>query len=130
MTRLHAPAKKGDSEVWVETGLDLVAGDRLAFAATSFDALASDQAIVASYDNNTGLVTLNETLDHYHWGDAVSTASKYGSDIRGEVLILTRNVRIMGEDIEAWGGQVITSDTLDVNTATGEVSFRSGQTIL
>lgn len=42
LTRLQAPAKKGDSEAWVETGLDLVPGDRLAFAATSFDALASD----------------------------------------------------------------------------------------
>jgi len=130
LTRLQAPAKKGDSEAWVETGLDLVPGDRLAFAATSFDALASDQAIVASYDNNTGLITLNDTLNHYHWGDADSTVSQYGSDIRGEVLVLTRNVRIIGEDIEAWGGQVITSDTLDVNTATGEISFRNGQTIL
>jgi hypothetical protein len=99
--------------------LDLVAGDRIAFAATSFDALASDETFVTSYDNNTGLVTLNETLNHYHWGDADSTASKYGSDIRGEVLILTRNVRIIGEDIESWGGQVITSDTLDVNANTG-----------
>lgn len=42
MTRLLAPALKGVTEITVETGLDLEAGDRLAIAATSFNALASD----------------------------------------------------------------------------------------
>jgi len=42
MTRLLAPALKGVTEITVETGLDLEAGDRLAIAATSFNAVASD----------------------------------------------------------------------------------------
>jgi len=109
----------------------LVAGDRLALTATSFDALADDQAHVVSYDNTTGMVTLDSKLNHYHWGNASSTSSKYnGYDIRGEVLILSRNIKIIGEDIESWGGQVITSDTLDININTGEVSVRAGSTIL
>jgi len=131
VTRLHAPAKKGATEITVETGLDLVAGDRIALAATSFDALASDQAFVVTYDNTTGVVTLDSALNHYHWGDANSTSDKYnGWDIRGEVLILSRNIKIIGEDIESWGAQVITGDTLDVNINTGAVNIRSGSTIM
>lgn len=76
-------------------------------------------------------MTLDSKLNHYHWGDANSTSSKYnGWDIRGEVLILTRNIKIQGEDIESWGAQVITSDTYDYNINTGELSERKGSTIL
>jgi hypothetical protein len=36
MTRLTKPASKGDSEITVGTGLDLVKDDKIALAATSF----------------------------------------------------------------------------------------------
>jgi len=71
---------------------------------------------VQSYNNITGLVTINSTLKHYHWGTNMSTASKYnGVDIRGEVVLLNRNIQIIGQDLDGWGGQVVTSSTLDSN---------------
>lgn len=48
--------------------MDLVAGDRLALTATSYAYLASDDVFVSAYDNVTGIVTLNSSLLHYHWG--------------------------------------------------------------
>jgi len=46
----------------------------------------------------------------------MSTASKYnGVDIRGEVVLLNRNIQIIGQDLDGWGGQVVTSSTLDSN---------------
>lgn len=73
---------------------------------TSYDHEASDNVYVQSYNNNTGLVIINSTLRHYHWGASMSTSSKYnGVDIRGEVLLLTRNIQIIGEDsLDGWGG--------------------------
>lgn len=63
-------------------------------------------------------MTLNVTLDHYHWGQASSTANDFeGVDLRGEVVLLSRNVRIVGEDIESWGGQMVTSDTVEVDAS-------------
>lgn len=35
--------------------------------------------------------------------------------MRGEVLLLTRNIRIIGQDIDSWGGQIVTSDTVEIN---------------
>jgi len=33
--------------------------------------------------------------------------------MRGEVLLLTRNVKIDAEDIESWGGQIVITDTIE-----------------
>ena len=102
--RLRAEVHRFDTQILVDAGLDLVPGDRLALLPTSYAPDAADDVFVKSYDNTTGLVTLDRYLSYYHFGAAVSTASKYsGVDIRGEVLLLTRNVLIEGYDEEAWG---------------------------
>lgn len=36
--------------------------------------------------------------------------------MRGEVVLLTRNVKIVGNDTEAWGCQVVTSDFTEENS--------------
>jgi hypothetical protein len=46
-------------------------------------------------------------------------------DIRGEVVLLTRNVKIVGEDIQGWGGQIVTSSTVE-----GDGTIRKGQVIM
>jgi len=58
MTRLLKAVRKGERSIMVETGLDFVVGDRIAIAATSYDALASDEGIVSSYDSSTGKLDL------------------------------------------------------------------------
>jgi hypothetical protein len=35
--------------------------------------------------------------------------------MRGEVVLLTRNIKIVGNDTEEWGGQIVTSDFVEVN---------------
>jgi hypothetical protein len=74
----------------------------------------SDYAIVQSYDKSSGLVTLDRPLDYYHYG-AATKGIYSGVDMRGEVVLLSRNVRIVGNDTEAWGCQVVTSDFLEEN---------------
>ena len=91
--RLQQPALRKSNTFYIDTGLDLVQGDQLGLFPTSYNHEASDQVFVQTYNNLTGLVTINSTLSHYHWGANVSTASKYnGVDIRGEVVLLTRNI--------------------------------------
>jgi hypothetical protein len=64
---------------------------------TAYNHEASDKVFVQSYNNGTGLLTINSTLKHYHWGANASTSSKYnGVDIRGEVILLTINIKIIG----------------------------------
>jgi hypothetical protein len=103
-TRLMQPALKGDTSITVDVGLDWVLDDRIALAATSYDSLANEDVIISAYDTVTGIATLKTPIQFYHWGQATSTASQYnGVDIRGEVMLLTRNIIIQGENIEDWG---------------------------
>lgn len=48
--------------------------------------------------------------------------------MRGEVALLTRNIVIDAHDIEDWGGQIVTSDTVEVH-AEGTIE-RFGTTIM
>ena len=48
--------------------------------------------------------------------------------MRGEVALLSRPVVIRGEDIESWGCQIVTSDTIEVYPT--NIYFRHGSTIM
>lgn len=57
---------------------------------------------------------MTKELKYYHWGAPDSTASLYnGVDIRGEVMLLTRNILIQGEDVDSWGCNIVTSDIVE-----------------
>ena len=62
------------------------------------------------------MVTLDAPLLYYHWGAGESTAGEYnGVDMRGEVILLTRNIKIQGEDVDGWGGQILVSDYFETD---------------
>jgi hypothetical protein len=50
---------------------------------------------------------------YYHYGDYDTTASRYdGVDIRAEVILLSRNVRVVGSDEDAWGATILAADAI------------------
>ena len=98
----------------------------MAFVATALHYKENDYSVITAYDNVTGLLTLQKPLTQYHWGAPVSTAAQYnGVDMRGEVMLLSRNIRIVGNDTDKWGCQVVTSDFLE-----GSGEIRKGRTFL
>jgi hypothetical protein len=91
--------------IYVDTDLDWEAGDKLGIAPTGMRHNHTDYAVISSYDSSTGKVLLDRELSYYHYGASESTELLYsGVDIRGEVLLLNRNVKITAEDVENWGG--------------------------
>jgi hypothetical protein len=129
MSRLTQEALKDDQSFFVEAGLDWEEGDRLALLPTSYRYDASDEVIITSYDAGTGQVQADRPLSFYHFGRDTSTADLYnGLDIRGEVLLLTRNVKIQGdysvipqvvvdEELQ-WGGQIVVGWMLEQDFST------------
>ncbi len=68
---------------------------------------------------DAGVVTLDKALLNYHYGAAESTGPIYNDvDIRTEVLLLTRNIKVYGEDKDGWGGQVMAFDMMVTLTET------------
>jgi hypothetical protein len=74
LMRLRAEVHRNDTQILIDTGLDIVPGDRLALLPTSYAQDARDDVFVSSYDSSTGLVTLNTSLNYYHFGAKDSTA--------------------------------------------------------
>jgi len=130
--RLRLPVQVGQiNDIMVDAGLDWVAGDELYFAPTTIQMHHSDYRIIESYSSSTGLLTLTRGLDHYHYGASKSTAGQYnGADIRCEVKLLTRNVKIAGDDTDGWGGTILTTTMLEVDalqTRVGHIVMDSVQ---
>jgi hypothetical protein len=66
----------------------------------------SDYAEIVGYDSDTGIVTLDQNLTYYHFGAEKSTGDNNnfgGVDMRGEVILLSRNIKITGTDTDGWG---------------------------
>jgi hypothetical protein len=58
LTRLRAECSMDETVIYVEPGLDWVAGDRIALGPTSFTHDRSEDNFVTAYDSGTGKVTL------------------------------------------------------------------------
>ena len=79
------------------------------------EAFNSEHFFIESYDPLTGVVTLSEEVQHFHYGDFDDDDAKDfgGLDMRAGVLMLSRNVKILAStyDInyytkDAWGCNV------------------------
>ena len=102
-SRLRAPVYSGDDTIIVEDGLDWTVGDQIYIAPTAMQHDHSEYRTIVEY--SSGLITLDEPLERYHWGQGSSTGSSHsGVDMRAEVILLTRNILIKGEDVDGWGG--------------------------
>lgn len=114
MTRLAVPVNQGESQIIIPDGHNWAVGDKIFLAASTIAYKHSEYRTITEVIG--GLVTLDEPLNHYHWGAGSSTAPEYnGVDMRTEVILLSRNILIQGEDLDGWGGQIIVSDTFEMD---------------
>lgn len=123
-TRLLKTGNPKDLTIQVEAGLSWKENDTVALPSTNIRWSEIDFAVIKSYDNATGVITLDRPLSNYHWGSSESTAAQYsGIDMRGEVMLLTRNIKVKGNDTDDWGCQIVTSDFEE-----GNKEVRAGET--
>lgn len=125
MSRLEQPIEKGMTSTLVAQGLDWVAGDKLYFAPTNVHWQHSEYREIASYLPETGLLKVTEAFDFYHYGGIDISANYEGLDMRGEVVLLSRNVRIVGDDANSWGCSTVTTDRVEADR-----SVRVGKMLL
>lgn len=126
MSRLKETVFKGDSSASISAGLDWLAGDKVALLPTATQHTHTDYMTIRSYDRSTGDIVFTEELDYYHYGASASTEDDYnGLDMRGEIVHLSRNVKIIGNDTDAWGGQVLVADNIEIDG-----TIRNGQLIM
>lgn len=120
MVRLAEEVIAGKSSIKVDVSsadgdIDLVVGDMIALAATGFEYDTGETFTVKKWEASTGTITLDAPTKWYHFGRSESTGDLYnGVDMRGEVLSLSRNIKIIGEDLDKHGCQILTSDIMEL----------------
>jgi hypothetical protein len=102
-TKLAATAKAGATSIQVLDASSWRAGDEIVLASTDFDPRQAERRTIASISGNT--ITLDRKLDYMHFGKI-----SYEVDERGEVGLLTRNIKIQASaDAEQtfFGGHIM-----------------------
>jgi cell migration-inducing and hyaluronan-binding protein len=103
-TKLSKTADAGSSSIEVLNAAGWRAGDEIVLASTDFDPRQAERRTIASIKGNT--ITLDKKLDYMHFGKIT-----FDVDERGEVGLLTRNIRLQGSadagDAPFFGGHVM-----------------------
>jgi hypothetical protein len=86
-TKLAATANAGTTSIQVLNGAGWRVGDEIVLASTDFNPRQAERRTIAAISGNT--ITLDKKLDYMHFGKIT-----FGVDERGEVGLLTRNIKI------------------------------------
>ena len=93
-------------------------GDEIGIAPTGLKFDASEQRTIATIDTSSGntVITFSTALEYTHYGSRDSSKYLINSvDTRGEVVLLSRNIKIKGTGTDNWGCQVLVHDLLEVD---------------
>jgi len=106
-TKLAKTANAGSTSIEVLNAAGWRIGDEIVLASTDFDPRQAERRTISAINGNT--ITLDRKLDYMHFGEIT-----FGVDERGEVGLLTRNIRIQASaDAEQsyFGGHIMAMPT-------------------
>jgi len=90
-TKLASTARAGSAQIQVLDARGWRKGDQIVLASTDFDPAQAETRTIATMSGNT--LTLDKPLQYMHFGQIT-----FGVDERGEVGLLTRNIRIQASE--------------------------------
>jgi cell migration-inducing and hyaluronan-binding protein len=121
-SKLAATANAGATSIQVLDAKGWKVGDEIVLASTDYDPRQAERRKIAAIRGNT--ITLDKKLDYMHFGKIT-----FGVDERGEVGLLTRNIKIQAsEDAEQsyFGGHIMAMPSSKMFVSGVELS-RMGQ---
>jgi hypothetical protein len=102
-SKLSATANAGATSIQVLDARGWKVGDEIVLASTDFDPRQAERRTISAIRGNT--LTLDRKLDYMHFGKIT-----FGVDERGEVGLLTRNIKIQASEDAAqsyFGGHIM-----------------------
>ena len=102
-TNLAKTAEAGATSIEVLNAAQWKAGDEIVLASTDYDPRQTERRTIAAISSNT--ITLDKKLDYMHFGKIT-----FGVDERGEVGLLTRNIKVQASEDAAesyFGGHIM-----------------------
>ena len=102
-SKLAKTAKAGSKDIDVLDAAQWRVGDEIVLASTDFNPRQAERRTITGIQGNA--LTLNEPLQYMHFGEIT-----FGVDERGEVGVLTRNIKIQASEDAAesyFGGHIM-----------------------
>ena len=102
-TKLASTANAGATSIEVLNAAQWRVGDEIVLASTDFDPRQAERRTIAAISGNT--ITLDKALEYMHFGKIT-----FDVDERGEVGLLTRNIKIQASEDAAesfYGGHIM-----------------------
>lgn len=131
-SRLLETVYRTERKIKVEPLMDWQVGDEIGIAATNTRTMDFDICKIKSHVPGDGAIECEEDLDGYHFGAFKPTTKDFGVDMRAEVMLLERNVKIrastddIGEIIkDVWGCRILVADFFEPNR-----KYRTGNLIM
>jgi hypothetical protein len=121
-TKLASTAQAGSARIDVLDASGWRKGDEIVLASTDFDPRQAEKRLITAISGNR--ITLDKPLTYMHYGQIAS-----GVDQRGEVGLLSRNIRIQASDDAEksyLGGHIMAMPGSQVRVSGVEL-FRMGQ---
>ena len=112
-TRLSASVQPGENTITVDPTIDWKVGDEIFISPTQRAETEFETHTITAIDN--GVITLDSPIQFYHFGAATATKeTPVGTlDMRAEVGLLTRNIKVEGTDEDFWGARVYIGEIYD-----------------
>jgi cell migration-inducing and hyaluronan-binding protein len=121
-TKLAATAERGARQIRVLDASEWRAGDEIVLASTDYNPRQAERRTVTAVKGNT--ISFAQPLDYMHYGKIT-----YGVDERGEVGMLTRNIKVQASEDAAttyFGGHIMAMPGSKVHVSGIELN-RMGQ---
>jgi cell migration-inducing and hyaluronan-binding protein len=123
-TKLAGTAEAGATSIEVLDASGWRVGDEIVLASTDYDPRQAERRTIAAISGNT--ITLDQKLDNMHFGKIT-----FGVDERGEVGLLTRNIKVQASEDAAqsfFGGHIMAMPSSKVYVSGVELN-RMGQNL-
>ncbi len=121
-TKLAETAEAGSNTIKVLNADQWQVGDQIVLASTDYNPRQAESRIITAVNGNT--IILDEPLEYMHFGEIT-----FGVDERGEVGLLTRNIKIQSSEdsLESYfGGHIMAMTTSEMYVEGVELN-RMGQ---
>ncbi|KAJ8389419.1 hypothetical protein AAFF_G00119570 [Aldrovandia affinis] len=114
-TKLASTASAGSTTLSLHEAVDWQVGDDIVISTTSYDPWETETRKIAGISADGRTLTLNRSLSHTHIGESYNiSGSARHYRLAADVGLLSRNIKIIGEDypdweMESFGGRVLVS---------------------
>uniref|UniRef100_A0A3B3X637 G8 domain-containing protein n=1 Tax=Poecilia mexicana TaxID=48701 RepID=A0A3B3X637_9TELE len=124
-TKLAATAAAGSDSLVLVQPVDWKVGDQVAISTSGYRASETEKRRIAAVSADGLILTLNQPLDHTHMGGTHSVpGSSFSYALAADVGLLSRNIRIIGEEYPAMKVESFGARLLVGTFSSGGVSYR------